>query len=82
MEALAAGVPVVASDLPVLREVLGGAARLASAPRDFAAALASALDAPDPQRRTAGQRVAASYTWDAAAARHLRFYQDLMLVGT
>jgi glycosyltransferase involved in cell wall biosynthesis len=41
LEALAAGTPVVASDLPVLREVLGSHARLA-APGD-AAALAAAL---------------------------------------
>ena len=30
MEALAAGVPVIASDLPVLREIFGGAARFAA----------------------------------------------------
>jgi hypothetical protein len=78
MEALAAGVPVVASDLPVLREVLGGAACFAAGPEDFATGLRRALDHPDPARRTAGQQVAARYTWAAAAARHLRFYRDLL----
>jgi glycosyltransferase-like protein len=78
MEALAAGVPVVASDLPVLREVLGGAARFAASAPGFAGALGDALDRPDPVRRTAGRRVAARYTWPAAAAVHLQFYQSLL----
>jgi len=78
MEALAAGVPVVASDLPVLREVLGGAARFAADPAGFAAALGDALAGPDPARRAAGREVAARYTWPAAAAAHLRLYQDLL----
>src|SRR5487761_1756049 len=59
MEALAAGVPVVASDLPVLREVFGEAVA-------FAARLRDALDGPPPARRDAGQALAARYTWDAA----------------
>jgi glycosyltransferase involved in cell wall biosynthesis len=78
MEALAAGIPVVASDLPVLREVLGGAARFAASAPAFAAALGDALDRPDPGRRAAGRRVAARYTWTAAAAAHLEFYQSLL----
>jgi glycosyltransferase-like protein len=78
MEALAAGVPVVASELPVLREVLGGAARFAADPAGFAAALGDALAGPDPGRRAAGREVAARYTWPAAAAAHLRLYQDLL----
>ncbi|BCB91306.1 MSMEG_0565 family glycosyltransferase [Phytohabitans suffuscus] len=74
MEALAAGVPVVVSDLPVLREVFGGAARVAAGPEAFAAALRDALDRPDPDRRAAGAALAARHTWDAAAARHLALY--------
>ena len=78
MEALAAGVPVIASDLPVLREVFGGAARFAADTQDFAAGLLGALHRPDPALRAAGARLAASYTWAAAAAQHLRFYQTLL----
>ncbi len=39
MEALAAGVPLVTRDLPVLREVFGGAARFGADPDGLAAAL-------------------------------------------
>jgi glycosyltransferase-like protein len=78
MEALAAGVPVIASDLPVLREVFGGAARFAVDTQDFAGGLLGALRTRDPALRAAGSRLAASYTWAAAAAQHLRFYQTLL----
>ena len=73
-EALAAGVPVVTRDLPVLREVFGDTVRYASSPPGFAAALSSALTAPG-SRRLAGQALAEGYTWHAAAAGHLAFYQ-------
>jgi glycosyltransferase-like protein len=72
MEALAAGVPVVARDLPVLREVFGDAVRFASEPMAMAGSLASVLsDPPDP---AIGRALAASYTWEAAAAAHLELY--------
>ena len=75
MEALAAGVPVVASDLPVLREVFGGAVAFAAGPDAFAARLRDALDGPSPACRAAGQALAARYTWDEAATRHLALYR-------
>ena len=72
LEALAAGTPVVARDLPVLREVLGGTSGFGASPREFAAQLAAMLDAPpDP---AAGRALAASYTWGRAARSHLDFY--------
>ncbi|MFC5678242.1 MSMEG_0565 family glycosyltransferase [Aeromicrobium endophyticum] len=72
MEALAAGVPVVARDLPVLREVFGDAVRFAAEPMAMAGSLASVLsDPPDP---AVGRTLAASYTWQAAAEAHLAFY--------
>ena len=76
MEALAAGVPVVARDLPVLREVFGDAVLYADSPSTIAAALGLALDdgAPD---APVGRRLAASYTWDAAARAHLDLYRSL-----
>jgi glycosyltransferase-like protein len=79
MEALAAGVPVVARDLPVLREVLGDTVAYGTDVPGIAGALAAVLaDPPDP---TAGRRLAASYTWDAAAAAHLDFYAGLTVGG-
>jgi glycosyltransferase-like protein len=77
MEALAAGVPLVVRDLPVLREVFGGmgAARFATDPAGFAAQLHAALTEPDPDRRAAGRALAARFTWQAAAQRHLACYR-------
>ena len=74
LEALAAGTPVVASDLPVLREV-GGAA-VAYAPvgdaDGFAAALEAVLAAPgDPAVRRAQ---AAGFTWQRCADGHRAAY--------
>ena len=81
MEALAAGVPVVASDLPVLREVFGEAVAFGAGPDAFAAGLRDALDGPPPARRAAGQALAARYTWDEAAARHLALYRAIASPG-
>lgn len=68
LEALAAGVPVVAADRGALPEVCGDAAQLVD-PTDaeaIAAALERALD--DPARwRAAGPPRAAPLTWDATA---------------
>ena len=74
MESLAAGTPVVARDLPVLREVFGPAVRYAVDPSTIAAALSESItDPPDPEP---GRDLARSYDWDRAAADHLRFYAD------
>ncbi|WP_435742040.1 MSMEG_0565 family glycosyltransferase [Nocardioides sp. SYSU DS0663] len=76
MEALAAGVPVVARDLPVLREVLGPTVSYATDPASIARALGQVLDdPPDPEP---GRTLAASYTWEAAARRHVELYGRLM----
>jgi glycosyltransferase-like protein len=79
MEALAAGVPVVASDLPVLREVFGDAVQYGcDAPSLAQAIMASASrDGGDDDRRRAGQALARSYTWDAAARAHLDLYERI-----
>lgn len=75
MEALAAGVPVVARDLPVLREVLGATVAYGTDPASIASALASVVD--DPPDPVAGRSLAASYTWERAARAHLAFYESL-----
>jgi glycosyltransferase involved in cell wall biosynthesis len=73
-EAKAAGLPLVASDLPSLREVLSEAEARFVAPDD-AAALAAGLRAilADPAEREARRRAlvadAPAHTWDARAAR-------------
>jgi glycosyltransferase-like protein len=75
MEALAAGVPVVARDLPVLREVYGTTVAFASDVPAIAEALSRQLAAPLP--KAPGQELAASYTWDRAARAHLALYENL-----
>lgn len=76
MEALAAGVPVVARDLPVLREVFGSTLRYAVDPSSIAAQLEAVLrNQPNP---SSGRDLAATYTWDRAAAAHLTSYSQLM----
>jgi glycosyltransferase-like protein len=81
MEALAAGVPVVARDLPVLREVFAGAVRFAADGEGFAAAFAGELagvlaggDASDPARTVVGRALADSHSWDAVAQAHVAAY--------
>ncbi|MFF2555097.1 MSMEG_0565 family glycosyltransferase [Nocardia sp. NPDC058058] len=73
MEALAAGVPVVARDLPVLREVFQNAVHYAHSPTEMAARLREALP-HNPQRATTGRTLAAQFRWDRAARAHLDFY--------
>jgi glycosyltransferase involved in cell wall biosynthesis len=70
LEALACGIPVVAADLPALREVLGDQAELVP-PGDadaLAATLAKVLEDPGGEpARTARRARAAAFTWDACA---------------
>ena len=78
MEALAAGVPLVASDLPVLREVFAGAALFAGDPAQLGAMIDRALRCPDPDRRAAGRTLAARHTWAAAAHAHVALYRAVI----
>jgi glycosyltransferase involved in cell wall biosynthesis len=79
LEAMVRGVPVACSDLPVLREVAGSAARFFD-PRDpntIATTLRELL-AREPERdrlRAAGYERAGHYTWEAAAEATLRSYE-------
>jgi len=76
MEALAAGVPVVARDLPVLREVFGDTVAFAADVDGIADALESALR--DPVDPLSGRALASSYSWTAAAAAHVELYGRLL----
>ncbi|MGY4765632.1 MSMEG_0565 family glycosyltransferase [Kribbella sp. CWNU-51] len=75
LEALAAGVPLVVSDLPVFHEIFGAAATYAIGPADLARQL---LVAPRTDRSAGGRALAATYTWPAAAAAHLEFYSRVL----
>jgi glycosyltransferase involved in cell wall biosynthesis len=78
LEALACGTPVVASDLPALREVLGDQAELVPPddPAALAAALARALDDPGGEpARAARQTRAAGFTWENCAQATLSAYR-------
>jgi glycosyltransferase-like protein len=77
MEALAAGVPVVARDLPVLREVFREEVEYAKDHASMTAALGQALDGKLAFRRGSGADLARSYSWDTAAAAHVAFYRQL-----
>lgn len=82
LEAMAAGVPVVASDIPALREVAGGAAVLVEAGDvgAWAEALGSLL-ADGSRRRElagAGRRRASLFSWEATAKATLGIYQQLL----
>lgn len=83
VEAMAAGVPVVASDIPAVREVSGGAALLV--PPGEAAKWAEAIEAvvsmAAAERRAlveAGYQRAALFTWRATAERTLELYRQLV----
>jgi glycosyltransferase involved in cell wall biosynthesis len=71
LEAMARGVPVVCSDIPVFHEVAGDAARYFD-PHDPAAVAAAIEDPPDPEP---GRRRAATFTWERTAKLTLEAYE-------
>lgn len=72
LEALACGTPVVTSDLPALREVLGELATYA--PAGDVEAFAAALSGPRAGSRLTRRTHAAAFTWEACARRTLEVY--------
>ncbi|MEY2570520.1 MAG: hypothetical protein QOE63_870, partial [Acidimicrobiaceae bacterium] len=81
VEAMQAGVPVVASDIAVFREVTGGHASLV--PVGDAAAFADAIGAALARPPTvegaieAGRRHASQYTWEACAEATLAVHRSV-----
>ncbi len=72
MEAMDCGCPVVAADIPVLREICAGGVQFCNpdSPVDIAAQVLAVLDSPARQKelREAGKIRAAAFTWARAAA--------------
>jgi glycosyltransferase involved in cell wall biosynthesis len=83
LEAMACGAPVLASDIPALREVLGGAGHFfpVNNREAFLACLDSLLDQREERekRLQAGRLRAGGFTWDEAAERTCRVYERLLV---
>jgi glycosyltransferase-like protein len=83
LEAMSAGLPVVASDIPVFREYLTHGHSALLPPAGDAEGLASALTAVahDPTLRArlaaGGAAVARAFRWEAAADRHAELYREI-----
>ena len=81
LEALGAGLPVIASDLEVLRDVGGGLARYV--PAGEAEAWTAALEAaaaatPDPAAVAARVAWARGFAWSRCAASTVEVYRELL----
>lgn len=82
LEALAAGLPVLTTDIEVFREYLDHETALLVPPgdsRQLAAALSRLVDEPDLRKRlgAGGPEIAARFTWEAAAAHHIEIYGEV-----
>ena len=81
LEAMATGTPVIASDLPALREVLGEAACYVDpcSEQDLARAIIQLANSPARLARLAKMGMARSgaYTWRDCAEKTLRVYEEV-----
>jgi len=81
IEAMACGVPVICSDLPVLHELADGVATFCDPndPDAFARAIARSLDAPSTARaRQLGIERAKSFTWERSARQTVEAYESAL----
>ena len=82
LEAMAAGTPVLASDLPIIREVAGAAARYVPVgdPGAWAAAMATLVAdvAGRDELAAAGARRAATFRWDDTARSTMAVYRSVL----
>jgi len=82
VEAMAAGCPVVTSDIPVIREIVGDSALCAdpTRPEHIAAAMERVLDDPGlrARLRRLGRERAARFTWEACARATAAVYGRLL----
>lgn len=85
LEAMAARLPVIATDIPVFREYLTPGEDALLVPPADPVALAGAMrllvddGALRDRLRAAGARVASRFTWEAAASRHQAVYAGIRL---
>ena len=88
LEAMAAGTPIVASDIDAFRRVLGdgqaGALATVADAESFAHACASLLDEPARRRRLAeaGRRAVGRYDWSVVAAEVVHVYDTAIAMHT
>ncbi len=82
VEAMAQGCPVVTSDIPVVREIVGDAAVCAdpARPAAIAAAIGRVLGDEDLRRRLGalGRERSTCFTWTACAERTAAVYRELL----
>jgi alpha-1,3-rhamnosyl/mannosyltransferase len=82
LEAMALGCPVIASDIPVHREVLGDAALYidAASPQNLVSVLQTLVRDPDERRRRsdAGREQAARYSWDTSARQLVSVLEEIV----
>lgn len=84
LEAMAAGAPIVASDIPGFRDVLSDGTQGVLVPPKDSDALASGLKTllSDPDRReamaAAGPEHARKYSWDEISSRVLSYYEEVI----
>ena len=82
LEAMASGVPVIASDLPVLREVGGNAAKYVL-PTDTEAWAKAIIETAEPvhqaRLRMLGKVRAAEFSWEKAARKTWEIFQKIAL---
>ena len=87
LEAAACGCPVIASDIPSLREVLDGAGFLVTPDNDFEGSLTAALTSVSlsaslrAELRDAGLARAKAFSWDNTAAQTLEAYREAYALG-
>ena len=83
LDYLAAGVPVVATDLPATRWIGSPAIRLANSPSQFAAAVLDTLRRPmTTKRQQEIADTARTHSWDARSSQVVRLLQDQQILQT
>ncbi|MGN6549712.1 MAG: glycosyltransferase family 4 protein [Pararhizobium sp.] len=85
-EAMAAGLPAIVSDIPIMHEVAGESASYVSArePEAWAAAIGTAAARSGEARATiaaAGRRQSAAFTWEHTAERTAAIYREILAAG-